>query len=92
VLVGDAGQADPEVYLEFAGSHPAQVAAIIIIDVGDHLVGRAEQLTARAVEAQTNGVQFHYVRDALHAAEVLAELGFCDEATVDEVQTELLGR
>ena len=92
VLIGDAGQADPEVYLEFAGSHPSQVAAIIIIDVGDHLEGRAEQLTARSVEAQTNGVQFHYVRDALHAAEVLSGLGFCDEATVDEVQTELLGR
>ncbi len=92
VLVGDAGQADPEVYLEFAGSHPSQVAAIIIVDVGEHLEERAEQLTARSVEAQANGVQFHFVRDALQAAEVLTELGFCDEATVDEVQTELLGR
>ena len=92
VLIGDSGQADPEVYLEFAGSHPSQVAAIIIVDVGDHLADRAQQLTARSVEAQANGVQLHFVRDALQAAEVLAELGFCDEATVDEVQTELLGR
>jgi len=92
VLIGDSGQADPEVYLEFAGSHPQQVAAIIIIDVGDHLAERAEQLVARSLEAQANGVEFHFVRDAFHAAQVLNELGFCDEATADEVETELLGR
>ena len=92
VLIGDSGQGDPEVYLEVAGSHPQQVAAIIIIDVGDHLAERAEQLVARSLEAQANGVEFHFVRDAFHAAQVLHELGFCDEATADEVETELLGR
>lgn len=92
VLIGDAGQADPEVYLELAGSHPQQVGAIIIVDVGDHLAERAEQLVARSLEAQANGVEFHFVRDAFHAAQVLHELGHCDEATMDEVETELLGR
>jgi phosphatidate phosphatase APP1 len=92
VLIGDSGQSDPETYLEFAGSHPQQVAAIVIIDVGDHLAERAEQLVARSLEAQANGVEFHFVRDAFHAAQVLHELGFCDEATADEVETELLGR
>ena len=91
VLIGDSGQGDAEVYLEFAGSHPQQVAAIIIIDVGQHLAPRAEQLTARALEAQANGVEFHFVRDALQAAQVAHELGFCDEATLDEVETELVG-
>jgi phosphatidate phosphatase APP1 len=92
VLIGDSGQGDPEVYLEIAGSHPTQVAAIVIIDVGPHLAERAEQLTARATEAQANGVQFHFVPDALAAAEVAQGLGFCDSATIDEVETELLGR
>jgi phosphatidate phosphatase APP1 len=92
VLIGDSGQGDPEVYLEIAGSHPTQVAAIVIIDVGPHLADRAEQLTARATEAQANGVQFHFVPDALAAAEVAQGLGFCDRATIDEVETELLGR
>ena len=92
VLIGDSGQSDPETYLEFAGSHPQQVAAIIIIDVGDHLAERAEQLVARSLEAQAHGVEFHFVRDAFHAAQVLHELGFCDEATADEVESELLGR
>ena len=89
VLVGDSGQADPEVYLEFAGSHPSQVAAIIIVDVGPHLSDRAEELTARAIEAQANGVQFHFAADALAAAEIAHDLRFCDEATVDEVALEL---
>lgn len=91
VLIGDSGQGDPEVYLEFAGSHPQQVGAIIIVDVGPHLPERAEQLTERAVEAQNHGVQFHFVRDAHHAAEVALELGFCDAATLDEVELELRG-
>lgn len=92
VLIGDSGQADPEVYLEFAGSHPQQVGAILIIDVGPHLADRADELVALAVEAQANGVQFHFVRDALHAAQVAHELGLCDAATLDEVETELVGR
>ena len=91
VLIGDSGQGDPEVYLEFAGSHRDQVAAIIIVDVGPHLPERAEQLTARAVEAQAHGVQFHFVRDAYQAAEVSHELGFCDAATLEEVELELRG-
>lgn len=91
VLIGDSGQGDPEVYLEFAGSHPQQVAAIIIVDVGPHLPERAQQLTARAIEAQAHGVQFHFVRDAYQAAEVAHELGFCDAATLEEVELELRG-
>jgi phosphatidate phosphatase APP1 len=92
VLIGDSGQGDPEVYLEFAGSHPQQVAAILIVDVGEHLQERAQQLTARALEAQANGVQFHFVSDAYRAAEVAHELGLCDSATLEEVELELRGR
>lgn len=92
VLIGDSGQGDPEVYLEFAGSHPKQVAAILIVDVGPHMAERAENLTARALEAQANGVEFHFVQDALHAAQVAFDLGLCDEATLDEVESELSGR
>jgi phosphatidate phosphatase APP1 len=90
VLIGDSGQGDPDVYLEFAGSHPNQVAAIIIVDVGPHLADRADELTARALEAQANDVQFHFVRDAYQAAEVAVDLGLCDEATLEEVETELI--
>jgi phosphatidate phosphatase APP1 len=92
VLIGDSGQGDPEVYLEFAGSHPDQVAAIVIVDVGPHMAERAQQLTARAFEAQTHGVQFHFVPGAMRAAEVLYDLGFCDAATLDEVTLETQGR
>ncbi|MGB9374063.1 MAG: hypothetical protein WCA82_07885, partial [Jiangellales bacterium] len=61
-------------------------------DVGPHLADRAEELVALAVEAQANGVEFHFVRDAFHAAQVAHEVGLCDAATLDEVETELVGR
>ena len=44
VLIGDSGQNDPYVYVEAAREHPRQVRAIIIIDVGDHMPERAQEL------------------------------------------------
>jgi phosphatidate phosphatase APP1 len=90
VLIGDSGQADADVYLEFAATHRSQVAAIVILDVGEHLAERADELTARALEAQSNGLEFHFVQDALGAARVLVDLGLCDATTLEEVETELV--
>ncbi len=90
VLIGDSGQADPEVYLEIARAHPEQIAAIIIVDVGAHLGERAEALTVMALQAQAEGIALHFVRDAQRAAEVAVALGLADAATVEEVETELL--
>jgi phosphatidate phosphatase APP1 len=90
VCIGDSGQGDPDVYLETARAFPGRIAAVLIIDVGAHLAERADELTQQALELQSDGLQFHFVRDAYQATGVCLDLGLCDAATVDEVETELL--
>jgi phosphatidate phosphatase APP1 len=90
VFIGDSGQGDPEVYLQIGRAHPEQVAAILIVDVGDHLAERAEAVTAMAAQAQAQGMPFHFVRDASRAAEVALDLGLADPRTIEEVEMELL--
>ncbi len=90
VCIGDSGQGDAEAYLAMAEAFPGRIAAILIIDVGVHLAGRADTLTARALELQAEGLQFHFVRDAYEATRVCVDLGLCSPGTIDEVETELL--
>ncbi len=78
VLIGDSGQKDPDAYLEIQSEHPDQVRAIIIIDVGEHMAERAEELRAIATEQQGMGVEFHFVADAEAGAAVLERLGVID--------------
>lgn len=75
LLVGDSGQNDPVVYIEAAREFPGRVKAIIILDVGDHMAERADELKAQEPALQAEGVPFHLVADATEAAEVLADYG-----------------
>jgi phosphatidate phosphatase APP1 len=90
VFVGDSGQGDPEVYLEIARANPERVAAIVIVDVGQHLGERADAVTVMSLEAQAAGIPLYFVRDAYRGAEVAIDLGLADAATLEEVETELL--
>jgi phosphatidate phosphatase APP1 len=90
VCIGDSGQGDAEAYLAMAEAFPGRIAAILIIDVGPHMSARADTLTARGLELQAEGLQFHFVRDAYEATRVCVDLGLCEPGTIDEVETELL--
>ena len=83
VLIGDAGQKDAENYTLMAKEHPEQVAAILILDVG--LSDKAAEAEERETVARSAGVEFRFVADARHAAQVLADLGIIPEASVTAV-------
>ncbi len=78
VLIGDSGQKDPDVYVEVARIRPNQVRAIIIIDAGEHVAERAEELRASAPELQSEGVPFFFAEDARDAAEFMLREGLVD--------------
>ena len=83
VLIGDAGQKDAENYTLMAKEHPDQVVAIVILDVG--LSDRAAEAEEWETVARSAGVEFRFVADARHAAQVLADLGVIAEAAVTAV-------
>lgn len=79
VLIGDSGQKDPDAYLEIQSEHPGQVRAIIIVDVGEHMAERADELRELASVKQALGIEFHFVDDADAAGAVLERLGVIAE-------------
>lgn len=83
VLIGDAGQQDAENYTLMAKEYPEQVVAILILDVG--LSDKAAQAQEWETVARSAGVDFHFVADARHAAQVLADLGVIAQAAVNAV-------
>lgn len=65
ILVGDSGEADPEIYAEVAREHPRQVRAIFIRDVTD------EPATAERYQRTFVGVpegRWHIIRDGRDGA------------------------
>ncbi len=86
VLVGDSGQNDPVVYTEIARAFPDRVRAIVILDVGEHMSTRREELLEQQGLLQEQGIPFFFVDNAAHAATVLADAGVIDQdapTTVD---------
>ena len=71
MLIGDSGQNDPYVYVEAAREHPRQVRAIVILDVGDHMAERAQELVQWQAELDEEGIPFYFVADAKEAASVM---------------------
>jgi len=90
VLIGDSGQNDPLVYTEIAKSHPKRIAAIIILDVGDHMADRAEELKTMQTDLLAEGLPFYFVEDAADAARVMTELNLLDDDAYSEVAAALL--
>lgn len=88
VLVGDSGQNDPLVYVEAAREHAKQVQAILIVDVGDHMADRADELRKWQLELEAERVPFYFVSDATEAAGVLARHRMVRKSVVAEVADE----
>lgn len=84
VLIGDAGQHDPEIYRDVVRAHPDRIAAVYIrtLDVP----GRAEALDRIGDELDPVGVPFRYGRETLGAAEHAEQLGLIDTAGVEQVR------
>jgi phosphatidate phosphatase APP1 len=68
VLIGDSGERDPDIYLEFAARNPGRVRAIYIRDVGGSQL-RRRQLAAMPAQARALGCEMLLVA---HAHEALA--------------------
>jgi len=85
VLIGDSGQNDPYVYVEAARQHPNRVKAIVILDVGDHMAERAEELQQWQPELHAEKIPFYFVSDATEAAKVFSKLHYVKKGVVDEV-------
>lgn len=86
VLIGDSGQNDPNVYVEAARQSPGRVEAIIILDVGDHMAERAEELRQWQAQLADEDVPFHLVENAIEAAEVMADLEAIDPTQIAKVR------
>ncbi len=89
VLIGDSGQKDPEIYLDFARANPGAVAEIVIMRASDASAERTEELREQAVGFREEGIPFHVADDAMEAAEALHGANLCDDMTMEEVETEM---
>lgn len=67
ILIGDSGQADPEIYLKVLNAFPEQIRAIYIRDVSDH--ARDRDVQALIQEAQARQVDMLLVPDTQAAAD-----------------------
>ncbi|NQU37694.1 MAG: DUF2183 domain-containing protein [Actinobacteria bacterium] len=86
ILIGDSGQNDPNVYVEVARQSPGRVKAIVIVDVGSHMADRASELVAWQAELTAEGIPFHFVTDAVEAAQVLFDLRVIHKDTIKQVR------
>lgn len=92
VLIGDSGQNDPYVYVEAAREHPRQVRAIVILDVGDHMAERAQELVQWQAELDEEGIPFYFVADAKEAASVMVHHRMVKKEVVTKVAEQILER
>ena len=89
LLIGDSGQKDPDIYLEFAQTNPAATKAIIIMKASDSSTERTDELKKAAATYREDGIPFHVCDDARAAAQILHHLKLVDDITLVEVETEL---
>lgn len=83
VLIGDSGQADPEIYAAVATANPGRVRAVLIRDVSEGPRSAAVRDLATATTAA--GTPMLVVRDSGAAAELAVDLGLIPPAAVDRV-------
>lgn len=84
VLIGDAGQHDPEIYREVGLAHPDRVVAVYIRTLA--LPGRRPSLERIRTELADVGVPFGFGPDTAAAAEHAARLGLIDPGAVAAVR------
>jgi len=74
VLIGDSGERDPDLYLEFASRHPGRIKVIYIRDVGSGPL-RRRQLDAMPAEARRLGCEMLLVSHAYEALDHARQRG-----------------
>lgn len=77
VLLGDSGQADPEIYAALAEERPERVAGVLIRHVAS--VARGAEVEALADRVREAGVPFALVSDSAQAARLAEAEGWIDE-------------
>jgi phosphatidate phosphatase APP1 len=85
VLVGDSGQADPEIYATLAREHPDRIRAVYIRRTAHSARSRLAAVDALAAEVTAAGVPMLAVDDSLQIAAHAAELGLLDAAALAEL-------
>ncbi len=88
LLIGDDGEADPQIYQEFLRTDGDRFRAALIRSVAHQLSHSARKVDKIAA----NPREVLVCRDALHMTQVAQHLGLVDELTIDEVQVEMGAR
>ena len=87
ILVGDSGQADPEIYLELVEQNPDRILAIYIRDVSAAV--RDLQVQSLIARADSLGVPMLLVPDTLAAAVHAVSQGFVNQESLAQIRSEL---
>jgi len=87
ILVGDSGQADPEIYLELLERNPDRILAIYIRDVSE--IARDRQVQSLIARAHSVGVPMVLAPDSLAAAVHALSLGLVTPDCLEQIRSEL---
>lgn len=88
ILIGDSGEADPEIYEEIVSRYPGRVLAVYIRNVGRDIKRPASiQMLAERVEAA--GSALILANDSLTLARHAAEHGWIQQKALTEITEEL---
>jgi phosphatidate phosphatase APP1 len=87
ILIGDSGEADPEIYYEVVKAYPGRVLAVYIRNVSRDLARPAaiRELAEKVVEA---GSTLVLADDSLAMAEHAAEQGWIDPRALADIEAE----
>lgn len=86
VLVGDSGQADPEIYATLARENPDRIVAVYIRRVRPSSTRRVAEVDALAAAVSATGVPMLAVDDSVQIAAHAATLGLLDPSALAEVR------
>lgn len=86
ILVGDSGQADPEIYATLAREHPDRIVAVYIRRTSTASIHRVAEVDALATEITLAGVPMLAVDDSVEIAVHAAGLGLLDPTALAEVR------
>jgi phosphatidate phosphatase APP1 len=84
VLIGDSGQADPEIYRDLVHEYPERIRAIYIRDVSARK--RDSEIATLQDDVSNIGTPLLLAQSSLEAAKHAAELGLISQDTVTSVQ------
>ncbi len=86
ILIGDSGEADPEIYHRTVLEHPGRILAVYIRDVTPG--ARDAELAALCRDVEQAGSEMHLIADTTAAALVAVERGFILPTTLSAIAEE----